>query len=549
MSNGPKSFVRGLFAGEVQRDRILPYPLPEEEERETTGMILESWERFAADNVDPERIEAEEEIPEEVRQGLADLGFLGLTIPEEYGGFGADIRTFASVMEAICAVDASVSTILGGHLSLCAKGIMLGGSPEQKKRWLPRMAAGELIGAMALTETEAGSDARALSSRADLDPSGAEWLLNGSKIWITNGGYANLYLVYAKTEEEGKRKVSAFIVPRESPGLAIGAEERKMGLHGSSTISFSMDDARIPRDYLLGEAGKGFALAGGILETGRLMIAAMSLGGSKRMLREAAGHAVERRQFGRPIAEFEMIRAKTASSAANIYAMESIVRLTAALADRRQGDVHLESSCCKGFCTERGWWNVNEALQTAGGIGFSREYPYERFVRDARINMIFEGTNEILRSFLAMQGCRGAATLGEKGYEASNRTLGPLPEPLGEAGEAFDRDVAAFAEAAVRALSTHGDDLVEREYVQARLANAVISLYVRAAVLSRSATLMEKKGCDAAEGEIELCLHVCWEQEGTFSATLGALERNQDERTTRISDLVYRAGRYSWDLL
>jgi len=545
MAEVPSSFLKGLFAGQVLADAVRPYPFPDAETRETADMIVDSWRRFAADHVDPEAFEKQEEVPAEVLRGMAELGFLGLTIPEEYGGYGAPSSTFCRFQEEICYLDASVSTVTGGHLSLCAKSIMLGADDEQKKLWLPDMATGEKLGGFALTEAEAGSDARALTSTAEQTESG--WVLNGSKVWCTNGGIARFLTVFANTTgEDGKKRTSAFLVPSPSPGLAIGGEEEKMGLKASSTVSFTMSDVPIPANHLLGRPGKGFHLALGVLDTGRLGIGAVALGQARRMLDEACGHALDRRQFGAPIATFEMIRDKFAHMAAHVYAMESVIGLTAGLADRGDGDFALESAAVKIYCTEAAWWSINEALQIAGGMGFMKEVPYERFLRDARVNMIFEGTNEIMRSFLALSGCRAAAGLLGGGHKPSGDGFGALPDALADHGEAFDRDARLFSEAVGAVLRSHGHDLVEREYLQTRLADALMALWVRAACLARTAALIEEKGQQDTQAETLLCRHACTTQEGRTAAALRALEENQDERSTEVSERVYGAKGYSW---
>jgi acyl-CoA dehydrogenase family protein 9 len=420
---------------------------------------------------------------------------------------------------------------------------MLGADDEQKRLWLPYMASGEKLGGFALTEPEAGSDARALTSMAERTDAG--WLLNGSKVWCTNGGIASYLTVFANTVgEDGKKRTSAFLVPSPSEGLVIGKEEDKMGLKASSTVSFAMSDVAVPGNHLLGRQGKGFHLALGVLDTGRLGIGAVALGQARRMLDEACGHALDRRQFGAPIATFEMIRDKFATMASHVYAMESVIGLTAGMADRGDKDFALESAAVKVYCTEAAWWSINEALQIAGGMGFMREAPYERFLRDARVNMIFEGTNEIMRSFLALSGCRAAAELLGGGHSPTGAGLGAMPEALGPHGDAFDRDVGRFSKAVGGVLESHGHDLVDREYLQARLADALMALWVRAACLARTATLIEARGQQDAEAETLLCRHACAIQEGRMEAALLALETNQDERSTRVSELIYGARGY-----
>jgi acyl-CoA dehydrogenase family protein 9 len=288
------------------------------------------------------------------------------------------------------------------------KALLLHGSEEQKKKWLPRCATGELVCAYALTEPGSGSDAAAMKTVAVHDPDKGVWILNGRKQWITNGGYAHLVTVFARTtvevDGEMKEKISCFMVERDTPGFSSGQPEKKLGIRGSSTTDIVLEDCPVPEFNVVGGVGRGFKIAMEVLNSGRLTLASGAIGGSKEVLKLALEHAENRRQFGRPIVEFEMIEEKIALMAVNLYAMEAMTYLTAGLCDHGVHDYSVESAMGKVFCSERYWENVNHAVQIAGGNGYMSEYPFERYLRDARINLIFEGTNEILRLFIALSG-------------------------------------------------------------------------------------------------------------------------------------------------
>src|SRR5262249_62406564 len=289
-------------------------------------------------------------------------------------------------------------------------GLLPHGPEEQKKRWLPKLASGEMLGAFALTEPEAGSDAASIRTTADYDEKTDTFVLNGTKHWISNGGFASFFTVFARDIRlEGRdahRRITAFVVTKDLGGVIPGKEERKLGLKGSSTVPIEFQNVKVPASHVLGERGNGFKIAVEILNRGRTSLGAGCVGGSKAMIRLAAEQATQRRQFGSRIADFEMIRGKFARMVVATYALESMVYLTAGLIDRGLADYSLEGACCKIFGTESVWQTINDALQIAGGNGFMEEYPYERALRDSRVNMIFEGTNEILRMLVALSGMR-----------------------------------------------------------------------------------------------------------------------------------------------
>ena len=402
--------VKSLFAGEIPEDTVFPYPEPDESERETLSVFLDSFRSFAKDHIDSAKIERDHAIGPDVIRGLGELGAFGMTIPEAYGGYGFSATAYCRVTEEIGKTDAALAILIGGHQSIGMKGLLLYGTEEQKKRWLPRLASGEWIAAFALTEPEAGSDAASIKTTAVYDEKTNEFVLNGTKHWISNGGFAEFFTVFAKDVKlaapDEHRKVTAFVVTKELGGVTPGKEERKLGLKGSSTVPIELENVRVPASHVLGERGQGFKIAVEILNTGRTSLAAGCTGGSKAMLKAAALHATQRKQFQTRIADFEMIRTKFARMVVSTYALESMVYLTSGLIDRGLDDYSLEGACCKIFGTEAAWRNINDALQIAGGNGFMEEYPYEKALRDSRINMIFEGTNEILRVLVALSGMR-----------------------------------------------------------------------------------------------------------------------------------------------
>lgn len=572
--------MRTLIAGAVPEDVVFPFPQVSAEERETVSAFLESFRAYARDHIDSAKIEREHRISDDVVRGLAELGVFGMTIPEAYGGYGFSASAYCRVMEEVGTIDASLAILIGGHLSIGLKGLLLYGTEEQKKAWLPKLAAGELIAAFALTEPEAGSDAASIQTVADYDPATETFVLNGNKHWISNGGFAGFFTVFAKDvkleAKDEHRKITAFVVTRDLGGVVPGKEEKKLGLKGSSTTPIELQNVRVPAGNVLGERGQGFKIAVEVLNTGRTSLAAGCLGGSKAMIRLAAEHATQRRQFRTRIADFEMIRSKFARMMANTYALESLVYLSAGLVDRGLDDYALEGACCKIFGTEAVWQTINDALQIAGGNGFMEEYPYERALRDSRINMIFEGTNEILRVLVSLSGIRD---LGEDLKEVGKALRAPLsslgilsdyaarkirsvsparltkaaPELAAES-EIVTRYTSAAANVVERILRRHGKGIVEREYQQERIANVAIDLYACLAVLSRATAAVEKRGSEKAAEEVRLARAFVQAAKYRIVGNLKEMDRNvgdpekgRDDLLTAISDSAYARLAYGFN--
>jgi acyl-CoA dehydrogenase family protein 9 len=444
-------------------------------------------------------------------------------VPEAYDGFGGSETLYAKIFEKVATIDTSIVVTLGAHQSIGLKGILAYGTEEQKQRFLPPLARGEQFAAFALTEPGAGSDAASIQTRAVYDADRDAYTLNGTKIWITNGGFAEVFTVFAQTEVERDGeivdRITAFIVPRSLGGVTSGPEEHKLGIRGSSTTEVHFENTVVPADHVLGDVGHGFKVAMGVLNSGRLGLAAGCVGGIKDALAVAMRAATERRQFDRSIASFEMTQRKLVHMALEAYACESMVYLTTGLVDRGDDDYSLESAICKVYCSEAAWHATNEALQIAGGMGYMQEFAYERDLRDARINLIFEGTNEILRLYTALAGLEepGAhlkavakalrdpinqlGVLSEYARERARRTLvdPDLPElhPEVEAiAGPLSEYVADFAGVVEWALRRHGEKIIERQLVLERIAAAAIDLYRMAAVISRA-----DRGRRADDGE------------------------------------------------
>ncbi|MEO5814038.1 MAG: acyl-CoA dehydrogenase family protein, partial [Gemmatimonadaceae bacterium] len=365
------SFTKGVFLGEIREDLVFPFPALNDEDAESLRMILDTFRDWAAENVDSRQLDHDAKMPESVRKGMGELGMMGVNIPEEYGGFGAGARVFSRVFGQVGETDASIAVLFGAHQSIGCKGITLFGTPDQKQRWLPGCASGETIAGFCLTEPGSGSDAQAMTTTAIPSADGTSYSLTGTKIWISNAGYAGVFTVFAKVpvkQADGtmKQRVTAFIVDAKASGISLGQPEQKMGIKASDTRTVTFDSVIVPTADRLGDVGQGFKFALEILNSGRLGLAAGSARGARRIMHEALVYAKQREQFGRPIGSFEMIQQKIAVNAAETYAADSAWMLTAGMVDRGGIDYSLETAACKVFASELAFRASNDALQIAG---------------------------------------------------------------------------------------------------------------------------------------------------------------------------------------
>jgi len=400
-----ESAAKNLFFGEILEENLFPYPQMRERDRELLGMMADSIDDFLSpQHADLKKWDKDAHQPAEFIQSLRDMGLFGLIIPEEHGGMALSNAAYARVLSQTSRHDSSVSLTIGAHSSIGMKGILLSGNDEQKARYLPKLASGEMIAAFCLTESGAGSDAASIRTTAKKNEDGS-WTLNGEKIWITNGGIAQLYTVFAKTDSpEGK--MTAFIVEAGWPGVSHGPHEDKMGLRASSTTTVVMQDVRVPAENMLGDEGKGFKVAMGILNNGRTGLGGGAVGGMKTLIQLATAQAKDRKQFGKAIAEFGLVREKIAQMTIDCFAAESAVWMVAHYIDSGCDDYSVEAAISKVFASEAIQRSAYEALQIAAGNGFMKEFPYEQVTRDSRILSIFEGTNEILRLYIALSGLK-----------------------------------------------------------------------------------------------------------------------------------------------
>jgi len=380
-------------------------------DRETLDLLIDTVRRFVRERLIPNehRVADEDAIPEEIVAEMRELGLFGLSLPEAYGGLGLTMEEEVSVAFELARTSPAFRSLIGTNNGIGSQGIVIDGTDAQKERWLPRLARGELIGSFALTEPGSGSDAGPLSTTARRE--GDVYVLDGTKRYITNAPEAGIFTVMARTDPADKSAggISAFVVERGTPGLTLGTPDRKMGQRGAHTCDVVFERCRVPADNLIGgREGVGFKTAMKVLDKGRLHIAAVFVGASERMLDDALRYALERKQFGRPIAEFQLIQAMLADSRAEIYASRSMVVDAARRRDAGE-DVAMEAACCKLFASEMCGRVADRAVQIHGGAGYIADYAIERFFRDVRLFRIYEGTSQIQQLVIARAMIRRAS--------------------------------------------------------------------------------------------------------------------------------------------
>jgi acyl-CoA dehydrogenase family protein 9 len=571
------SVAKSLLAGRIVEDSLFPYPRLREKDREVLGLMLDAIDQFLAPrHEDFKRWDREAAQPEEFIQGLRDLGLFGLIIPEEHGGLGLSNAGYARVLSQSSTHDSSVSLTIGAHSSIGMKGILLFGTPEQRARYLPKLASGEMIAAFCLTEPGAGSDAASIRTKAEKGADGV-WTLNGEKIWITNGGIADLYTVFARTAG-GSGKISAFIVEAAWPGVSHGHHEDKMGIRASSTTTVSFTDVKVPPDNVLDSEGKGFKVAMAILNNGRTGLGGGAVGGMKTLIGLAVQQSQARKQFGEPIANYQLIREKIAQMTVECFAAESVVWMVAHFIDSAMEDYSVEAAISKVYASEAIQRAAYEALQIAAGTGFMRDAPYEQITRDCRILSIFEGTNEVLRLYIALSGLKDLGkSFGElkaavddifnhpiKGFGVladyaerrlthatgvgRDKLLGKIPAPLREATSTFEKYTVELAKAADFLLRKYGKSIAGRQHMLKRVADMTIDLFVGLCVLSRATSLAAAPG-DEGRQAISIAHAFARQAKRRLANNVRRIERNEDEEMDLLAGFILDKGIYPWDII
>nr|XP_012632538.1 very long-chain specific acyl-CoA dehydrogenase, mitochondrial isoform X2 [Microcebus murinus] len=591
-----KSFAVGMFKGQLITDQVFPFPsVLNEEQTQFLKELVGPVSRFFEEVNDPAKNDTLEMVEETTLQGLKELGAFGLQVPSELGGVGLCNTQYTRLVEIVGMHDLGVGITLGAHQSIGFKGILLFGTKAQKEKYLPKLASGETLAAFCLTEPSSGSDAASIRTSAVPSPCGKYYTLNGTKIWIrqssshfslfpsaqsrapllwvlhvltalsffhSNGGLADIFTVFAKTPVTDaatgtvKEKITAFVVEKSFGGVTHGPPEKKMGIKASNTASVFFDGVRVPAENVLGEVGGGFKVAMHILNNGRFGMAA-ALGGTMRsIIAKAVDHAANRTQFGEKIHNFGLIQEKLARMATLQYVTESMAYMVSANMDQGSTDFQIEAAISKIFASEAAWKVTDECIQIMGGMGFMKETGVERVLRDIRIFRIFEGTNDILRLFVALQGCMdkgkelsglGSALknpfgnagllLGEAGKQLRRRaglgsglSLSGIVHPeLSRSGELAVQALEQFATVVEAKLIKHRKGIVNEQFLLQRLADGAIDLYAMVVVLSRASRSLSE-GHPTAQHEKMLCDTWCTEAAARIRENMAALQSDPQQQ-------------------
>lgn len=571
------SFMRSLCFGEIEQELIFPFPKMKPDERDTLNQLRDSFSTWLKGRENEFRKwDKDGEMPPAFLQEMREFGLFSLVIPEAHGGLGFSSTAYSRCLQELVRYESSIALTAGAHSSIGMRGLILEGNDEQKARYLPKLATGEMIAAFCLTEPGAGSDAAALKTKAVKQ--GDHWVLTGEKIWITNGGIGDFFTVFAKTDDSKGGGVTAFLVTRDMAGVKSGPHEDKLGIRASSTTSVFFDNVKVPQANVLGEVGKGFKIAMRILNAGRTGLGGGAIGGMKTCIELSAKQAKERKQFGRPIAEYGLIKQKLGHMVVECYATESVVTMVAGLVDRGFEDYAVEAAISKVFASEALWRTADEALQIAAGMGYMKEPPYEKILRDARINRIFEGTSEILRLFIALSAMND---VGKELKDMAKTLSGSLNDPIKGFGvlsdyvkrrashatgfgsptltkahpdlrpycQVFEESTRSLAAGVDRILRKHGKDIVNKQFATKRLADIMIDLFVLASVISRVSASLTEKGKEKAAKEVEILGVFAGQASRRIRSNFGKIDDNDDELIKSLADHAFAEEKYSWDIL
>jgi acyl-CoA dehydrogenase family protein 9 len=551
-----------MFAGALPDELVFPFPQLARDESKKVHELIASAHEFLGASYDPWQVEKNRWVGDEIIRGLGERGLLGLYVAEEYGGQGLSQTGYCRVMEEFGGYDATLSVVMGVHQSIGMKPIHMFGSDEQKARFLPDLATGRKLAAFGLTEPNAGSDAYHIESYAEEQADGS-FVLNGEKRWIGNGS-KDVVCAFAKCENGHV----ALILEKGMDGFEAPHRFDTLGLLGNDLRKLTFNNVRVPKENVIGEPGEGFRIAMSTLNNGRMSLGTGVVGGTKALLRQAIEHTRNREQFGLPLSEFELVEDKIAWMVSYLYGLESLAYLTTGLVDAGVADYSLESAMSKVAATEFNWYAVNRVFQLMGGAAYMADSPIAKTLRDTRIFPIFEGANDVLRAFVALNGLKvvaeefddlrkinlsdpikGIGTIAEFVRGRVTRRL--RPATLESAHPKLTKQADSVAEQTKRLrgsveqlLRKHGKDVQLKQRQQKRLADAATDIYAQVATLSRTTALFADQGVEASGQEHFIATSFCDRAAARVTGQLRLIDNNDDDAMHSIARLAYNHGGY-----
>ena len=555
------SFAQGLYFGRYL-DRSLPR-YPDLSADVETAQLIDRLKDYCRDHIDPDKIDRESLIPTEVVRGLGDMGVLGACLPKSCGGLGLSQTQYCRLVEVLGGHCGSTALFVNAHHSIGPRALVLFGSQKQQEENLPKLATGEWISAFALTEPEAGSDAGNVQTMATPSEDGKGYVLNGEKRWITNGGIAQVLTVMARTPVEGsdQTKVTAFIVTPDMPGFEV-VEKRmdKVGVRGSATARLAFHDMFVPKENVLGEVGKGLKIALTVLDFGRTTFGASCTGAAKFCVQRAIDHSHQRVQFQETLRSFQLVKKKLAYMASGTFAMEAATYESAALIDADESEYMVETAMLKVFSTEVLWRIINDTIQIFGGKGYFTDEPFERMMRDARINTIGEGANDVLRAFIGLAGMRDVGLELKSVVDALMKPFSNLDKITGFAGRKIgsmfnapevpvsdprltpDADqlsslIRKFGGQVERLLRKYREDILDQQYQLERVSDTATELYVSACVIRRlERELASNADDEAINHQLALGRFHLKAAQRRIQQNFASMWDNMDDETTALAD-------------
>lgn len=557
------SFAKHLYFGKFYSQAVSPFPVQSEEDQKAFDDLYAKVKIFVEQQIDPEWIDRHANIPTSVIAGLSHLGILGMSVPTEYGGLGMSQQAYCKVVELIAGKCASTALLINAHQSIGLRALLLFGTDSQKETWLKPLAQGKKIAAFSLTEANAGSDASGVETRAVYDATKKIYRLNGRKQWTTSGSLADVLTVMARTEvdtPQGKQdKITAFLVTPDMPGFKILAPSlEKVGMCGTKTANLEFTDMEVPADNVLGPIGSGLKVCLTVLDYGRTTFGAMCTGAAKFLVDSSIQHAKNRYQFKRPIGSFGLVKKKISRMAALAYAMEASTLLTAGMIDHGTEDIMLESAILKVFASEALWLILYDSMQIQGGRSFFKDQPFERMMRDARLNMIGEGSNEVLKAFIGAVGMRDVGMQLKSFLDALKHPINHfdilkliLPNLFGRCfsphihfksnqlnceAKQLAKGIHHFGIAIIRLLKRYRENIVEKQLDLERIADSAIAIFTATAVLSKLDSVLSGLIPQTSNEELSIGKLYCRMAFSTIKKNLDNLFCTEDTHIEALSD-------------